>query len=172
MKTSFPFFSPSPHQEPVLKAGACCIWSLQHGIHVSDHAELVLTEEETEEVCSHWLCCLLHWQGLFQMFEGAGICRWKLRPKHHYFWETIKQIRRTRINVRFLACWQDESYLGHIKKIAIHSHAGNALLRIFQRLMINLSQRFQETREHAKNVNQFGCPKVAKPIWTVNRLPQ
>lgn len=130
-----------------------------------------MTEDETEHVCTYWLSFLQHWQGLFQVFQGAGIDRWKMRPKHHYFLETIKQIRRTQLNIRCVSCWQDESYLGHVKKIAIHSHGGNAILRTFQRLMINLSRRFKNTRDHSKEVEQFGCPKVATPTWMTDSLP-
>lgn len=162
---------PIPSEAPILKAGACCIWSLQTGIDVCDRAGIVMTEDETGHVCTYWLSFLQHWQGLFQIFQGAGIERWKMRPKHHYFFETIKQIRRTQLNVRYVSCWQDESYLGHVKKIAIHSHGGNAILRTFQRLMINLSRRFKNTRDHAKQVEQFGCPKVAAPTWMIDSLP-
>ena len=94
-----------------------------------------------------------------QVYAEAGIARWKFRPKHHYFEEMMMQLRRTKLNPRHLACWADEGYLGHIKKIAIHTHANTALLRIFQRLMINLSQRFHNTKELAKEVERLGCLK-------------
>ena len=98
-----------------------------------------------------------------QVYSEAGIARWKFRPKFHYFEEMMIQMRRTRVNPRHLACWVDEGYLGHIKKIAIHTHANTALLRIFQRLMINLSQRFHNTKELAKEVERLGVLKKEPP---------
>ena len=157
-------------QAPVLQAGACVAWSLQTAVHTLDHSELVMSESDTDYVCEHIQCFLLHWQGMFQIFHAAEICRWKFRPKHHYFEEMMMQIRRTRINPRHLACWQDESYLGHIKKIALRCHAGTALLRVFQRLSINLSHRFHKTKETAKEAELLGCPQ--KPTtWYVKHLP-
>lgn len=157
-------------QAPVLQAGACVAWSLQTAIHTLDHSELILSESDTEYVCEHIHLFLLHWQGLFQIFHAAEKCRWKFRPKHHYFEEMMMQIRRTRINPRHLACWQDESYLGHIKKIALRCHAGNALLRVFQRLSINLGQRFQKTKKSAKEAELLGCPKKPATLY-VKHLP-
>lgn len=99
-----------------------------------------------------------------------GVCRFKLRPKHHYLEETMLQMKRNRVNPRLLSCWMDESYLGHIKKLAIHAHAGNVLLRLFERLMINLSQKFQKTKQLAKQLETFGCQTPA-PLPTLDSLP-
>ena len=157
-------------QAPVLQAGACCIWSLQTAIDKLDHSEIILNEEDSQYVCEYFQAFLLHWQGLFQTYSDMGVCRWKLRPKHHYFEEMMLQVQRTRINPRHLSCWQDESFLGHIKKIAIHCHSSSVLLRIFQRLMINLSNRFEKTRKLTQEVELLGCPKQA-PSWKFDQLP-
>lgn len=165
-------------QAPVLKAGACLAWSLQTEVSTMDHSEIILTNDDSEYVCCHLEAFLLHWQGLSQMYKASGICRWKIRPKHHYFEETTCQVRRTKLNPRHLACWVDEGYLGHIKKIGVHCHASNVMLRIFQRLMINLSHRFHKTRELAKQVELLGCTKKnpalvdSLPMWTRGPRPK
>ena len=145
-------------------------WSLQTALSTLDHSEIILTEDDAEHVCSHMKAFLLHWQGMNQVYSEAGIARWKFRPKFHYFEEMMIQMRRTRVNPRHLACWVDEGYLGHIKKIAIHTHANTALLRIFQRLMINLSQRFHNTKELAKEVERLGVLKK-EPQKKYDHLP-
>ena len=43
-----------------------------------------------------------------------------------------------------------KGYLGAIKRIAIHCHGGTALLRVYQRLLLNLGQRFEKTRQRVK----------------------
>ena len=145
-------------------------WSLQTAIHTLDHADIILSQDDAEHVREFLNSFLVHWQGMFQTYDQVGVRRWKCRPKHHYFQELIAQVYRTRINPKYFACWQDESYLGHIKKVATHCHAGNALLRVLQRLVVNLGRRFEQTRQTARQAELLGCPKkVTNP--SVNQLP-
>ena len=113
---------------------------------------MVLSSEDAETVHGFLKCCLLHWQGLLQTCLATGTPRWRMRPKHHYLEETARWIQTTKVNPRRLACWQDESYLGKLKGVALHCHASTAALRVFQRLLLNLGRRFRATRDYAAAV--------------------
>ena len=135
-----------------LQGVALCAWSLQQAIHKMDHCDIILTKEEAEEIRGLLAQYLLHWQGLSNECKVLSVKRWKNRPKHHYLEEIGLHCVQTQINPRFTACWQDESFLGHIKKIAVSCHSNTVLLRVMQRLILNLSLRWKDTREHAREV--------------------
>ena len=138
--------APTVAQDAILRGGACCAWALQTAIHRMDETELILSKEDADFIADRILDSLLHWQGMRRSCKDAGVKRWSFRPKHHYLEHLAESVRRTRINPRHLSCFQDESYLGSIKKIATKTHAATALLRVFQRLLLNLGQRFHDTR--------------------------
>lgn len=137
-------------QDPILQGGARCMWALQTAIHRSDQAGLLMSKEDSEHIADHLAQCLLHWQGLKRSCQDAGVKRWGFRPKHHYLEHLSERVRQTQINPRHLSCFQDESYLGSIKQVACKTHAATALLRIFQRLILFLGQKFHEAKGHKK----------------------
>lgn len=133
-------------EDPYLQGGACCAWSMVAAISQLDHAPLLMSEGDARFVADCFLESLRHWQGLCHVCLESNVSRWSFRPKHHYLEHISEQIRETRINARKLTCFQDESYLGRVKRIACKAHASNALLRVYNRLFLNLGQRFRESR--------------------------
>ncbi|CAJ1436467.1 unnamed protein product [Effrenium voratum] len=129
---------------PTLQGGACCIWSLQQAITVMDCADIILEQEDATMARELIMQSLQHWQGLRQSSRSK---RWKLRPKHHYIEHMAFQLERTRLNARHMSCFQDESYLGCLKRLAVRCHARSVLPRVFQRLILNLALRFRDSRE-------------------------
>ena len=125
-------------------------------MHVMDVHDILLPEYAAAEICDLLLQHLLHCQGLRQECQNAGVLRWKLRPKHHALEKIMKFVAATRLNPRVLACWQDESFLGRVKKIGTHCHSATVLQRLFQRLIVNLSQRWWETKLHANHAENQG----------------
>lgn len=121
-----------------------------------DECDLVLSVEDGEYIHQHILASLSFWQAQSQSCHAAKVLRWKFRPKHHYMEKIGDFAQRARINPRHVSCFQDESFLGHIRNIAVRTHPSTCLLRIFQRLMLNLGQRFEDTRENAKSALSIG----------------
>ena len=121
-----------------------------------------MEQADADYFADHFRDSLLHWQGMKSICQDAGIKRWGFRPKHHYFEHVAEQTRRTRLNPRFLTCFQDESYLGAIKKVATKTHPATALLRIFQRLILNWGLRFHEARQSAKKKSKRKQPPALK----------
>ena len=118
-------------------------------VQLMDSNDIILGPNEASEIDSLLKQHLLHWQGLHQHYFHSGVERWKLRPKHHDTEHLASKTKETRVNPRFTACWQDESYLGQVKQVAVRCHAQNALVRIFQRIILNLSLRWKDVRDHA-----------------------
>lgn len=115
-----------------------------------DEAGLVMSEEQANDTADRLMECLQNWHAMRNACVKAAVKRWAFRPKHHYVEHVAEAIRRNRLNPRRLSCFQDESYLGAIKHIAVKCHAGSALLRVYQRLLLGLGQRFEHTRRSVK----------------------
>ena len=114
-----------------------------------DNADLICTQDEANHISKMLLDHLRHWQGLRDMSIAANVRRWRFRPKHHYEEHIALTLPRVRLNPRSGACFNDEAYLGALKRIAIQCDASNVLLRLFQRLLLNLGQRWNDTRQAA-----------------------
>ena len=149
-------------QDSILQGGACCIWALTTAIHRSDVCPLLMDQADADYIADHFRDFLLHWQGMKRACKDAGVKRWGFRPKHHFFEHVGEQTRRTRLNPRHLTCFQDESYLGAIKQVATKTHPATALLRIFQRLILNWGLRFHVARKSAKGKSPTNQPQTAK----------
>lgn len=141
-------------KEHILQGGACCVWALARAISLMDEQDFFLGLQEAAELKNLLLQHLLHWQGRHQQCLVQGVMRWKLRPKHHMAEELAFRAYRTQINPRFLQCFQDESYLGQFKNIAVRCHETSVLSRALERLVLLLSQRWKERREHSQQSGQ------------------
>ena len=147
-----------------LKGGALCAWSLSRAINIMDCSDIVLSTNDAVEIHDRLKEHLLHWQGLSQLCKAVGVARWKIRPKHHDLEEIGLFTKKTKINPRFTACWQDESYLGQVKHVANKCHSSNALLRVFQRIILRLAQKWRDTREQHTWLQQRGtCAMKSLP---------
>lgn len=120
---------------------------MQEAIAITDRANLIMTVDEANLASELLLSHLRHWQGLRQMSMNANVKRWRFRPKHHYIEHVALSLPRVRLNPRVTSCFQDESFLGAIRRVAIRCNANNVLLRLFQRVLLNLGQRWHDTRQ-------------------------
>lgn len=134
----------------VLQAGACCAWALVSAISLMDNADVVMTPLEAEQFYELVISHLIHWQGIREECVRTHLQRWRVRPKHHALEETAQAVKRYRLNPRFTQCFQDEAYLASIKKIATKCSSQSVLLRVFQRLLLLLGQRWHDTRNAAQ----------------------
>jgi hypothetical protein len=154
---------PASNKEHILRGGALCVWALTAAVHKMDSCDIILSAEDAAEINSLIYQHLLHWQGLAQYYQHQNVLRWKLRPKHHDLEEISKKVMETRVNPRFTACWQDESYLGQLKMVATRCHSATVLLRIFQRIILRLGQKWQEVRNHSHDQARGSWEKDAAP---------
>ena len=63
----------------------------------------------------------------------ADILAFKMRPKHHYFWHLAMDV-----------VWEEEKFLGQIKRIATKCHGATVQRRALERYVLALSGYMSE----------------------------
>ena len=148
-------------QDKILKLIAVCHWHLHPAVRVMDESDIVLTPGDCSKVSykdftpafwkdlsQHLEIHLIAWQHLACACREQGLHLFKLRPKHHQLDHLGQDAVLTRLNCgELMACWNDESFLGYIKQIAIRCHGGNTMVRLFQRYILFLSLRWRDSRK-------------------------
>ena len=129
-----------------------------------DQCDILLTKADAKFISSHLMAGLKFWSALYFGCRDVSCKRWKMRPKHHYLEKIANFVERTCLNARHMSCFTDESYLGYLKQITTKCHSNTSLLRTFQRLQINLSIRFKNSRDRAKLAH--GGHKKRKKLLT------
>ena len=89
---------------------------------------------------------LLSWQHLAAQCSAKGLSLYKMRPKHHNFFHIGQDCVRTRLNPKVQSCWNDESFLGYLKRIGLKCHQANVMQRMMQRYILFLSLRWHDAR--------------------------
>ena len=132
----------------VRRAGTECIWSLNEALSILDEHDIIMPKDESCRSAALLRRFLLQWQFLAVHFHSLQKKRWKIRPKHHVLDHFADDLERTRLNPRLAcSCFQEESFLGHLKKIAVHCSSPRVMERTFQRLLLLWGLRWQQIRE-------------------------
>lgn len=69
----------------------------------------------------------------------TGIMAFKMRPKHHYLYHISCDVASSRLNPRMYHCWEEEKFLGALKRIAIKCHGKTMQKRCLQRWVIGVA---------------------------------
>ena len=122
---------------------------LQRAIEIQDSAGLILRDEEAAEYAS---CLQKH---LRSYVELAGYhydhnkMLYKIRHKSHYLVHVRAEVLTYKINQRLYHTWEDESFLGKLKAIAVRCHGKTVTFRIYQRYLLAFAIFLQEHRRSA-----------------------
>ena len=131
-------------QDHAMQVLATSSYGLQRVIEIMDHGSLVLSEEGALEAheCLHlhlnayfWLAAY-HYQQRIQLF--------KLRCKTHYLFHIAEDILELQLNPALFHTFDEESFLGKLKAIAIHCHGGTCTDRLFLRYILCLANCLEE----------------------------
>ena len=142
-------------EDPILRAGTACVWSLNEAISILDQSDIILEKQDADRFSVLLRESLICWQYLAAKFLEANKRRWHLRPKHHVLDHFADEVAETQINPRLsCSCFQEESYLGHLKRIATKCSSLTVLERTFQRLLLFLSLRWQRARDWEQQLLQ------------------
>lgn len=140
--------------------GAFCSWK-----NISPSRKLLylpITRNPPKVVANHLQTHLLSWQHLAAQCQMKKMCLYKMRPKHHYLDHIARDVARTSLNPRkTMTCFNDESFLGCLKKIGIRCHAANMMERLLQRYILFLSVRWND----AKGINPAVGRRWKKRNW-------
>ena len=124
-----------------------CAWATAEFIHVTDNAGLVLTQEQAARVSVAANTYCVTCAALAAAAASVGRKNFKLRPKFHYFWHLCQFCVLNSLNPDRLACWNDESYLGRVKQLAIKCSGESMLTSSLLRYFIYLGLRWSSRRE-------------------------
>jgi hypothetical protein len=85
---------------------------------------------------------LLHLQSEVEASSAAGELLFKLRPKLHYWAESVEHVSRNFENPAHFDCFDWESFVGRIKRIVCRTHRLAASRRAVERYLIALAVRW------------------------------
>ena len=128
--------------------------------HQFDSSWGILLQAYNACVVEHLKC----WQHLAHQCARDNIFLFRLRPKGHYHQHMGRDVERTRLNPRLvMSCMYDESFLGHIKRIAKACHSWTMVKeRFWQRYLLLLSLRFEEHRSCSRWALKLGSQAQKK----------
>ena len=114
-------------------------YGMQRVIEIMDHGSLVLSDEESLEAHD---CLQLHLKAYFWLaayFYQKRILLFKVRCKTHYLFHVASDILELKLNPALFQTFEEESFLGKIKAIALHCHGGTCTDRLFLRYILCLA---------------------------------
>ena len=127
--------------------GAFCSWKRQPLRKPRIPCLYPITRNFPKVVANHLQTHLLSWQHLAAQCQMRKLRLYKMRPKHHYLDHIARDVARTSLNPRkTMTCFNDESFLGCLKKIGIRCHAANMMESLLQRYILFLSLRWNDAK--------------------------
>lgn len=133
-----------PSQHGRLRAS--CGYAITMFIHTMDKAPLLLTREQADLLDHHGRTYIATYAALAKRSAEARDCMWKWRPKLHNFEHLLESTRESRINPRHTGCWDDESYLGKLKRLGLKCSGQTILKTSLLRYFLYLGLRWEARR--------------------------
>ena len=127
-----------PAQDTVIQMLAYCLWALNRAMEIFDGGGILLSRRESREASMMMQHHLKAYQFLATS-HGTPCSLFRMRPKSHYLYHTARQVERWRINPSLFHNFEEESWLGRCKRIAIHCHGKTMTTRVLQRYLICLA---------------------------------
>mgnify|MGYP001818270622 CR=1 FL=1 len=101
-----------------------------------------------EDAQSHLIQHLLIWQHIAALCVEREWKLFKIRPKMHYVQHISSFLLRTGVNpAKIGSCFEDESFLGRLKRLGVGCHRVTMLRRLLQRYLLFQGMRFQQARQ-------------------------
>ena len=104
----------------------CTVYSIVHD------ADMVLAPDVYRLFFEAGQNFLLEYNFLAQQAEDAGLCRWSVVPKFHYFFHLLQQAQET--NPRWLWCYGGEDLVGKASNLAHSCLRGTPSFLVPQKL--------------------------------------
>lgn len=106
---------------------------------------VLASNQPCKDVSQNFELHLISWQHIASQCEKNGLRLYKMRPKHHYMDHTGEDVKRTHLNcLKLMACFNDESFLGYLKRIGIRCHSSKMMERLFQRYLLFIGLRWRD----------------------------
>ena len=99
--------------------------------------------EASESLRAHLVSFM--WLASFH-FEKRSLY-FKVRCKTHYLFHIAKEIEVTHVNPGLFENWHEESFLGKLKRVAIHCHGATCTKKVFLRYLLCLVTYLQQFKK-------------------------
>lgn len=142
-------FADGHPNDAVANVLATSIYGLQRLIEIMDGSGLVFTDEEAAEASN---CLELHlksYMWLAVYFYERRVMYFKVRCKTHYLFHLVDEIRLWKLNPVIWENFEEESFLGKLKRIAIRCHGGTCTQRVFSRYLLCLAMALRDFQKTA-----------------------
>ena len=126
-------------KDPVLNVLATTCYSLQRVIELMDSSGLIFTQDEAAEASASLRTHLKTYLWLASYHYSRHLRLFKVRSKTHYKFHVADDIQATRLNPRMFENFDEESFLGKIKRIGVRCHGATCIVRLFMRYRLCLS---------------------------------
>lgn len=149
LKLLFPLFIIESEDE-VIHILATCSFALQRVIEIMDEGSMVFTGEEAKEAneCLHLHLKCYFWLASYHYEKRALL--YKLRCKSHYLFHIADDIIQFSLNPAMFYTFDEESFLGKIKRICVRCHGSTCTHRIFMRLILCMAMFVEQYRKTEK----------------------
>ena len=136
-------------QDAVANVLATSVYGLQRVIEIMDGSGLVLTDEEAAEASNSLELHLKSYMWLAVFFYERRVMYFKVRCKTHYLFHVAVEIRLWKLNPTIWENFEEEAFLGKLKRIAIRCHGGTCTQRMFFRYLLCLAMALREFQKTA-----------------------
>ena len=99
-------------------------------------AELFMSRDVCDTYVRACRCFLLDLQCEAEIAQAIGVSLFKVRPKLHYWAESLYTVSSTRENPAAFDAFDWESFVGKIKRIVTKTHRRSACLRVVERYLL------------------------------------
>lgn len=134
-------------QDRIVNLLAVTAYNLQRFVEIMDGSGLVLNNDEAEEASSCLQIHLKTYAVLADHFFQRRIMMYKIRCKSHYMWHAAVEVGVFKINQNLFHTFQEESFLGKVKAIAVRCHGRTCCHRLYQRYFLVLALFLEECRK-------------------------
>ncbi len=139
--------------QPTYTLAATCVYSLYKFHYATAHADPIMSQESANDAHASMHAFLKCYAQLHVTARTAGQHRWQARPKLHFLWHISDTMKRTRINPKLSSCWEDESFMGKIKRLAKACHGSSVMLRATQRYIALVAVRWHARLQRVDRVD-------------------
>ena len=151
-----------PQIDDYTRIRAACSWAMAEFIHVTDNAGLILTNEQVGRLSFAAQTYVKFYSVLATMAADDVLYMWKVRPKFHYFTHMCEFAVSSKLNPTLIACWNEESYLGRVKRLSTKCSACTMLTTSLLRYFIFLGLRWESRNKCA--VQMLVRSKCRSPV--------
>ena len=123
------------------------LYFLVHCLQICSESSLIMSQAQADSAAAEGYNFLICYQQLAVQADLANENLWGIRPKFHFFDESLGRMKETLENPARQSCMMEEDAMGKFKRVGQSTHRVSQSLRGLQRYLIWLKLRWREISE-------------------------